>query len=240
MAIIADGNSRWAHARGLPVARGHEAAADTLKARIADAIELGVAELAVYVFSTENWSRPAAEVGELMEMFSRRLAIETPALHEQDVRIRFIGSRDGVPAAMLEQMDRAQALTGANGGLSLFLALNYGGRAEIVQAARRFTGEGEEEFRRCLYGPDMHDPDVIVRTGSERRISNYLLWQSAYSELVFRDELWPDFDRPAFEASLREFAERTRRFGGRRAQGTQGAQVDEAGLTTLTSDVRAG
>ncbi|MGO9760718.1 MAG: polyprenyl diphosphate synthase [Solirubrobacteraceae bacterium] len=215
MAIIADGNGRWADRRGLPTAAGHAAAADTLKARLADAIELGIEELAVYVFSTENWSRPAGEVAELMGMFSRRIALEAHALHEQGVRVRFIGRREGLAADLIEQMDRVQALTARNERLALFLAFNYGGRAEIVQAAMRFAGGGEQDFRRCLYAPEMHDPEVIVRTGGEQRLSNYLLWQSAYSELVFRDELWPDFTRQALRESLAEFDERARRFGGR-------------------------
>jgi undecaprenyl diphosphate synthase len=215
VAIIADGNSRWAATRGLPIAAGHAAAADTLKARIADAVELGIQELAVYVFSTENWSRPAGEVGELMGMFSRRIADETADLHRQGVRVRFLGQREGLSAELLEQMGRMRSLTAGNGGLTLFLAFNYGGRAEIVRAARGFDGSSEEDFRRCLYAPEMHDPDVIIRTGGERRLSNYLLWQSAYSELVFRDELWPQFTRECFEESLLEFNDRGRRFGGR-------------------------
>jgi undecaprenyl diphosphate synthase len=215
VAIIADGNGRWADRRGLPTAAGHSAAADTLKARLADAVEIGVEELAVYVFSTENWTRPADEVSELMGMFSRRLAVEAPQLHQQGIRVRFLGRREGLSTDLVEQMDRVQSLTERNGQLTLFLAFNYGGRAEILEAARRFDGASEEDFRCCLYAPEMHDPDVIIRTGGERRLSNYLLWQSAYSELVFRDELWPDFTRAAFHESLVEFNERARRFGGR-------------------------
>jgi undecaprenyl diphosphate synthase len=215
VAVIADGNRRWASRRGLPIAAGHVAAADALKARVADAVEIGIQELAVYVFSTENWSRAADEVSELMAMFSRRIAIEAPELHEQDVKVRFLGRRDGLSADLIEQMDRLQSLTESNRGLTLFLAFNYGGRAEIMQAARRFDGGSEEDFRRCLYGPEMHDPEVIIRTGGEQRLSNYLLWQSAYSELVFRDELWPDFNNRALQDSLAEFNDRARRFGGR-------------------------
>jgi undecaprenyl diphosphate synthase len=169
----------------------------------------------VYVFSTENWSRPPEEVGALMGLFSRRLAVEAPELHRDGVRVRFLGCRDGLSAELLEQMDRVQSLTERNGRLTLFLAFNYGGRAEIVQAARRFAGDSEQDFRRCLYAPDMHDPELIIRTGGERRLSNYLLWQSAYAELVFRDELWPDFTRRALQESLADFSERGRRFGGR-------------------------
>jgi undecaprenyl diphosphate synthase len=215
VAIITDGNGRWARARGLSVNAGHEAGADTVKARLRDAVELGIEELTVYSFSTENWSRSPKEVQGLFEMFSRRIAGETPELHEEGVRMRFIGRREGVPGDLREQMRWAEALTVANRTITLFVAFNYGGRAEIVDAARRFAGDTEEEFRRCLYAPEMHDPDLIIRTSGERRLSNYLLWQSAYSELVFRDELWPDFTRTALEQSLAEFSARRRRFGGR-------------------------
>ncbi len=215
IAIITDGNGRWARARGLPVRAGHEAGADAVKARLRDAVELGVQELTVYSFSTENWQRPPEEVQGLMEMFSLRIASETPELHQEGVRMRFLGRREGVSADLQEQMRWAEQLTHANTRITLFVAFNYGGRAEILDAARRFTGGGEEEFRRCLYAPEMHDPDLVIRTSGERRLSNYLLWQSAYSELVFRDELWPDFSRVSLEESLAEFGERRRRFGGR-------------------------
>ena len=215
LAIITDGNGRWARARGVPVNEGHSAGADTVKARLRDAAELGVEELTVYSFSTENWSRPAQEVQGLMAMFSQRIVGETPELHEEGVRMRFIGRREGVDERLAEQMLWAEELTRANSRITMFVAFNYGGRAEIIDAARRFTGATEEEFRACLYAPEMHDPDLIIRTSGERRLSNYLLWQSAYSELVFRDELWPDFTREALEQSLAEYAERRRRFGGR-------------------------
>ena len=215
VAIITDGNGRWARAHGVPVNEGHSAGADTVKARLRDAAELGVKELTVYSFSTENWSRPAEEVTGLMEMFSRRIAEETPELHEEGVRMRFIGRREGISEELVERMRWAEALTDKNRRITLFVAFNYGGRAEILDAARRFHGSTEEEFRDCLYAPEMHDPDLIIRTSGERRLSNYLLWQSAYSELVFRDELWPDFTREALEQSLAEFSERRRRFGGR-------------------------
>ena len=215
VAIITDGNGRWAQAHGLPVNDGHSAGADTVKARLRDAAELGVKELTVYSFSTENWSRPPEEVQGLMEMFARRISEETPELHAEGVRIRFIGRREGVAPDLVERMAWAEDLTDANTSITLFVAFNYGGRAEIVDAARAFQGGDEEEFRKLLYAPEMHDPDLIVRTSGERRLSNYLLWQSAYSELVFRDELWPDFSRAALEESLAEFSERRRRFGGR-------------------------
>ena len=216
VAIITDGNGRWAQGRGLPVLAGHEAGADTVKARLRDAVELGIKEFTVYSFSTENWGRSDHEVGALMAMFERRIEGETPELHTEGVRMRFIGRRSPpVPAALIKRMEWAEELTRGNDRISLFVAFNYGGRAEIVDAARTFTGGTEDEFRAHLYAPDMHDPDLIIRTSGEQRISNYLLWQAAYSELVFRDELWPDFSRQAFEQTLDEFVARRRRFGGR-------------------------
>ena len=215
VAIITDGNGRWARARGLPVGEGHRAGADNLKKRLRDAGELGVQELTVYSFSTENWSRPQEEVSGLMALFAERIVDETPELHENGVRMRFLGRREGVDPKLVDQMAWAEQLTGANDKITLFVAFNYGGRAEIVDAARRFEGGDEEDFRALLYAPEMHDPDLIIRTSGEQRLSNYLLWQSAYSELVFRDELWPDFDRAAFEASIDEYRARRRRFGGR-------------------------
>ena len=215
VAIIMDGNGRWARARGLPVADGHAAGADVVKARLRDAVEFGVRELTVYSFSTENWSRSAEEVTALMRMFSERILSETPELTDEGVRMRFIGRRDRVAPALLEQMDWAEAETAHNDRITLFVAFNYGGRAEILDAAARFTGGSEEDFRRLLYAPEMHDPDLVIRTSGEQRMSNYLLWQSAYSELVFADELWPDYDAAAFERSLEEYASRRRRFGGR-------------------------
>jgi undecaprenyl diphosphate synthase len=216
VAIITDGNGRWARARGLPVNDGHSAGADVVKARLRDAVDLGIKELTVYSFSTENWSRPAEEVQGLIEMFSRRITEESPELHQEGVRLRFIGRRGGeLSEELLERMAWAEALTELNERITLFVAFNYGGRAEIVDAAGRFSGGTEEDFRACLYAPEMHDPDLIIRTSGERRLSNYLLWQSAYSELVFRDELWPDFTREALVQSLAEFAERRRRFGAR-------------------------
>jgi undecaprenyl diphosphate synthase len=216
VAIITDGNGRWARSRGLRVGEGHRAGADTLKARLKDAAELGVKELTVYSFSTENWSRPEEEVLGLMAMFAERIVEETPELHESGVRMRFIGRREGVEEALVEQMEWAEELTAGNERITLFVAFNYGGRAEIIDAARRLPPDGDEDdFRALLYAPEMHDPDLIIRTSGEQRLSNYLMWQSAYSELVFREELWPDFDRAAFEASLAEYSARKRRFGGR-------------------------
>ena len=215
VAIITDGNGRWAKERGLPVLAGHQAGADTVKARLRDAAELGIRELTVYSFSTENWSRPEEEVSGLMAMFAERIDRETPELDEEGVRMRFIGRRAGLGDDLLRRMDWAEDKTAQNTRITLFVAFNYGGRAEIVDAARSFSGETEEEFRRHLYAPDMHDPDLLIRTSGEQRISNYLIWQLAYSEFVFRDELWPDFGRVALEESLAEYAARKRRFGGR-------------------------
>jgi len=215
VAIITDGNGRWARKRNLPVLEGHRAGADIVKERLRDAVDLGIKELTVYSFSTENWSRSDEEVSGLMRMFAERIAGETPELNEEGVRMRFIGRRDRVDRGLIEQIEWAETTTHANRRITLFVAFNYGGRAEIVDAARTFEGGTEEDFRRHLYAPEMHDPDLIIRTSGEQRLSNYLLWQAAYSELVFRDELWPDFTRTAFEAALAEFEARRRRFGGR-------------------------
>ena len=216
VAIITDGNGRWARSRGLPVLAGHEAGADTVKARLRDAVDLGIEELTVYSFSTENWTRPPAEVSGLMQMMQRRIEHETPELHDEGVRMRFIGRRsDPVPPGLVERMQWAEELTANNTRIMLLVAFNYGGRAEILDAARTYKGGDEDEFRAHLYAPEMHDPDLIIRTSGELRSSNFLLWQGYYSELVFRDELWPDFTREAFEQSLEEFASRRRRFGGR-------------------------
>ena len=215
VAIITDGNGRWAQGRGLPVIEGHRAGADTVKARLRDAVEFGVRELTVFSFSTENWTRPPDEVEGLMAMFAERIERETPELDAEGVRMRFIGRRERVAPDLVERMDWAEAETAANERITLFVAFNYGGRAEIVDAARTFTGDGEDEFRSHLYAPEMHDPDLLIRTSGELRISNYLLWQVAYSEFVFRDELWPDFSREAFAECLDEYARRRRRFGAR-------------------------
>jgi undecaprenyl diphosphate synthase len=215
VAIITDGNGRWAQQRGLPVIDGHQAGADVVKERLRDAAEFGVKELTVYSFSTENWTRPKEEVDGLMAMFAERIDRETPELDEEGVRMRFIGRRDGISDELIGRMDWAEAETGDNDRITLFVAFNYGGRSEILDAAAAYSGGGEEEFRSHLYAPEMHDPDLLIRTSGEQRLSNYLLWQCAYSEFVFRDELWPDFTREAFEASLATYEERRRRFGAR-------------------------
>ncbi len=215
VAIITDGNGRWAERRGLPTIEGHRAGADVVKARLKDAVEFGIDELTVFSFSTENWTRPKEEVDGLMATFGERIDRETPELDEEGVRMRFIGRREEVPAELIERMSWAEEKTAGNGRITLFIAFNYGGRAEILDAAERYNGGGEEAFKAGLYAPEMHEPDLLIRTSGEQRISNYLLWQCAYSEFVFRDELWPDFTKEAFRAALDEYRSRRRRFGAR-------------------------
>jgi undecaprenyl diphosphate synthase len=215
VAIITDGNGRWAEQRDLPTIEGHQAGADAVKARLKDAVEFGIEELTVFSFSTENWTRPKAEVDGLMAMFGERIDRETPELDDEGVKMRFIGRRDEVPPELIERMNWAEEKTAQNDRITLFVAFNYGGRAEILDAAERYGGGGEEAFREGLYAPEMHDPDLLIRTSGEERISNYLLWQCAYSEFVFRDELWPDFTKEAFKSSLEEYESRQRRFGAR-------------------------
>lgn len=206
VAIITDGNGRWAKARGLPVGAGHRAGAENVRARLRDAVELGIRELSVYAFSTENWARSREEVNGLIELLAEYIDKVTPELHAENVRLRFIGERgDPVPRSLVEKMEWAEGLTAANERITLFVPFNYGGRAEIVRAAGAFDGTSEAEFRACLYAPEMHDPELLIRTGGEWRLSNYLLWQVAESELVFSDELWPDFSRSSFEAAIADF-----------------------------------
>jgi undecaprenyl diphosphate synthase len=216
VAIIMDGNARWAADHELPVLEGHRRGAQTLKQTVRDAVSLDLLELTVYAFSTENWSRPRWEVDGLMAMFAELIESETPELDEQGVRMRFIGRRDGVSKDLHERMDWAERTTAGNERMTLFVAFNYGGRAEIVDAARRFPSEGDEDdFAKLLYAPEMNEPDILIRTSGERRLSNYLLLQCAYSELVFSDTLWPDFNKADLAAALEEFDVRERRFGAR-------------------------
>ena len=210
-----DGNARWATERGLPVLEGHRQGAQALKQTVKDAVRLELSELTAFAFSTENWSRPSDEVEGLMAMFAELIDSETPELDEEGVRMRFIGRREGLSADLLERMAWAESVTAGNERLKLFVAFNYGGRAELLDAAARFDGGGEEEFRACLYAPEMADPDLVIRTSGERRLSNYLLWQSAYSELVFDEVLWPDFKLEHLQDALREFEARQRRYGAR-------------------------
>jgi undecaprenyl diphosphate synthase len=215
VAIIMDGNARWATERGLPVLEGHRVGAQTLKQTVRNAVSLDVEELTVYAFSTENWTRPQWEVDGLMAMFADLIESETPELDEEGVRMRFIGRRDEVSDDLRKRMNWAEELTKGNERMTLFVAFNYGGRAEIVDAARRFDGGDEEDFAKLLYAPEMNEPDILIRTSGERRLSNYLLWQCAYSELVFSDVLWPDFGKDELAAALEEFDARERRFGAR-------------------------
>ncbi|HEY2480320.1 MAG TPA: polyprenyl diphosphate synthase [Solirubrobacterales bacterium] len=209
VAIITDGNGRWADRRGLGVGAGHRAGAENVRARLRDAVELGIEELTVYAFSTENWNRSYPEVAGLLELLAEYIDSVTPELHEEGVQLRFIGERGApVPDSVVERMEWSEQLTASNSRIKFFVPFNYGGRAEIVRAAVLADGSSEDEFRRHLYAPDMHDPDLLIRTGGERRLSNYLLWQVGDSELVFHDELWPDFSRQSFEASIEEFRER--------------------------------
>jgi undecaprenyl diphosphate synthase len=215
VAIIMDGNARWARVHGLPLLAGHREGARALKRTVRNAVKLGIAELSVYAFSTENWSRPSDEVQGLMAMFAELIASETPELKDEGVRMSFMGRREGVSEDLLEQMDWAEQETADRTRMRLWVAFNYGGRAEIVDAARSFTEGGEEEFAKHLYSPEMADPDLLIRTSGEHRTSNFLIWQCAYSELVFTDVNWPDFDMEHLEAALEEFAARERRFGAR-------------------------
>jgi undecaprenyl diphosphate synthase len=210
-----DGNARWARQRELPVLEGHREGARVLKQTVRDARELGVVELTVYAFSTENWARPAVEVAGLMQMFIELIDSEVPELHEEETRVRFMGKRDRVPKLLRERMEWAEELTRAHRERTLCVAFDYGGRAEIIDAALAFEGGGEEEFRRHLYAPEMRDPELVIRTSGEQRLSNFLLWQSAYSELYFSDRLWPEFDREELERALGEYTARQRRFGAR-------------------------
>jgi undecaprenyl diphosphate synthase len=215
VAIIMDGNARWAKARGLPTLAGHKAGVDTLKQTVKDAVKLGIEELTVYAFSTENWTRPDDEVSGLMALFAERIESETPELDDEGVQIRYVGRRSGIDPDLIRRMEWSESETAGNDRLRLFVAFNYGGRAEILDAAARYEGGGEEEFAKHLYAPDMNEPDLLIRTSGENRLSNFLLWQTAYSELVFTDTLWPDFDEAELAAALAEFDARERRFGAR-------------------------
>jgi undecaprenyl diphosphate synthase len=194
---------------------GHRQGAKVLKQTVKDAVKLGIEELTVYAFSTENWQRPKDEVDGLMEMFAELIDSETPELNEEGVRMRFIGRRDEVSERLQERMNWAEGETAGNTRMQLFVAFNYGGRAEILDAAARFEGGSEEDFKKFLYAPEMSDPDVLIRTSGEIRTSNFLLWQCAYSELVFTDTLWPDFSEDDLRAALDEYEARGRRFGAR-------------------------
>jgi undecaprenyl diphosphate synthase len=222
VAIIMDGNSRWAADRGLPVEAGHREGTRALRRTVEAAIDLNIRSLAVYAFSTENWLRPPSEVDALMEIFAETIQRELPDLAEQGVRTSFIGRRDRVSRELLDQMEELEAETASRDRLDLWIAFDYGGRDELAQAAKRIVERGlgpdeidEGVFAAHLYAPDMPEPDLLIRTSGELRISNFLLWQLAYSELVFTDTRWPDFGEDDLRAAVREYAGRKRRFGAR-------------------------
>ena len=222
VAIIMDGNGRWADRRGLPVAEGHRAGTKALRRTVEAAIDLGIESLTVYAFSTENWTRPPDEVGSLMEIFHETIDRELPDLCKQGVRTRFIGRRDRAPDELRRRMSELEHETADNRRLDLWIAFDYGGRAEILDAARRLVEDGvppaaidEAALAERLYAPELPDPDLLIRTSGELRVSNFLLWQLAYAELVFVDTLWPDFGAEELRTALEQYARRRRRFGGR-------------------------
>jgi undecaprenyl diphosphate synthase len=219
VAIVMDGNGRWAASRGLSVADGHRAGSRALRPIVETSIDLGIESLAVFAFSTENWTRPADEVQALMEIFGETIDRELGDLAKEGVRTRFVGRRDRAPDWLRSKMAELEQVTASESRLKLWIAFDYGGRAEIVEAARRLVSSGdvvdEESFAGHLYAPEMPDPDVVVRTSGEVRVSNFLLWQLAYAELVFTEKHWPDFGPDDLRAAVAEYASRRRRFGGR-------------------------
>ena len=219
VAIIMDGNGRWAATHGVSVAEGHRAGSRALRPIVETAIDLGIDSLAVYAFSTENWTRSPDEVGALMEIFGETIDRELHDLAREGVHTSFVGRRDRAPEWLREKMAGLERTTEHERRLHLWIAFDYGGRAEIVEAARRAAESGveldEESFASFLYAPEMPDPDLVIRTSGERRVSNFLLWQSAYAEYVFTDTLWPDFGPDELRAAIEEYASRRRRFGGR-------------------------
>jgi undecaprenyl diphosphate synthase len=217
-----DGNGRWASEHEVSVAEGHRAGSRALRPVVESAIDLRIDSLAVYAFSTENWSRGVDEVEALMEIFGETIDRELEDLAAQGVRCRFVGRRDRAPDWLLAKMEHLEAATADKSKLQLWIAFDYGGRAELVDAARRLLESASEPdevdesaLASCLYEPEMPDPDLVIRTSGERRISNFLLWQSAYAEYVFTDTLWPDFGPEELRTAIEEYARRRRRFGGR-------------------------
>jgi undecaprenyl diphosphate synthase len=222
VAIVMDGNARWARRRRLPTIAGHQAGTRAARRAIQASLDLGVESLCIFAFSTENWSRSREEVEAIMELFGETIERELPDLMRQRVRVRFVGRRDRAPTEVRARMDSVEARTAGNDRLSLWIAFDYGGRAELVDAARRLVEEGidardvdENAIASRLYAPDMPEPDLLIRTSGEQRISNFLLWQLAYTELVFTDTLWPDFDERDLSRALEEYSSRRRRYGGR-------------------------
>jgi undecaprenyl diphosphate synthase len=222
VAIIMDGNGRWAESHGVPVEAGHREGTRALRRTVEAAIDLGVRSLAVYAFSTENWTRPPDEVAQLMEILGETIDRELPDLAAQGVRTRFFGRRDRVPGEARAKMSELEAATADRDRLDLWIAFDYGGRAELTEAARRLVADGvepedvdDDAIAARLSAPELPDPDLVIRTSGEKRLSNFLLWQSAYAELVFTETLWPDFGDADLRDALEEFARRQRRFGGR-------------------------
>lgn len=225
VAIIMDGNGRWAAARGLPRSEGHRRGVEALRRTVRAAGELGIDILTIFSFSSENWSRPPDEVSDLMGLLRRFVRNDLAELHSNNVRVRVIGERVGLEPDILRLVTEAEELTRNNDGQTLVVAFNYGSRQEIARAARHIAEEVRagrlcpedvtaDLLGRFLDAPDLPDPDLIIRTSGEQRLSNFLLWQSAYSELVFVPTPWPDFDRAALERALEEYRRRERRFGG--------------------------
>ncbi|HEV2092553.1 MAG TPA: polyprenyl diphosphate synthase [Rubrobacter sp.] len=221
VAIIMDGNGRWAQRRWLPRAAGHRQGVAVLTPLLEAAGRAGVKTLTLYAFSTENWDRPQSEVKTLMRLFLETARKKVPELNERGARLRFLGRREGLPERVLEALQEAEELTAGNDSLDVYIALNYGGRAEIVDAARRMAADGvppeamdEETFARYLYAPDVPEVDLVIRTSGELRVSNFLLWQIAYAEFYVTETLWPDFSPEEFVQALRSFASRSRRRGG--------------------------
>jgi undecaprenyl diphosphate synthase len=250
VAVIMDGNGRWAESRRLPIAAGHRAGVKALRRIIERALDHGIEELTIFSFSTENWRRPPQEVAALIDLFVEMIRKEAPDLRERGVQMRFIGRRTGVPPALIECIDESEQLTAGGERMTLYVAFNYGGRAELLDAARALAAESPsgaaggtadqaatappgaagvagdtadaavsaadaDELRRYLYAPGMHDPELLIRTSGEMRISNFLLWQLAYTELYFTPRLWPDMDAADLDEALAEYAQRQRRYGGR-------------------------
>ena len=215
VAIIMDGNGRWAQRRGLPVGAGHRAGARALKRIVRAAGDLGVEHLTAFSFSTENWGRPEDEVDELMTLFAELIDAEIAELDGENVRIAFMGRRGELDAGLRRRIEAAEVRTRDNTGLRLWIAMNYGGRAEIVDAAARYTGGGERELASLMYAPELRDPELVIRTSGEARLSNFLLWQAAYAELHFSDRLWPDYRPEDLARALDDYAGRRRRFGRR-------------------------
>jgi undecaprenyl diphosphate synthase len=220
VAIIMDGNGRWAKRRSLGRVLGHREGIKSLREVLKEAVRSGVRHLTVYAFSTENWSRPVEEVGALMGMMAKQLVKEAADLAKQGVRLRAIGSLEKLPEKARNALARAEEITAEGQTLDFVLALSYGGRTEICDAVKRLVAEGvevdqidEAAISRNLYAPDIPDPDLVIRTSGEMRLSNFLLWQAAYSEIYFTDTLWPDFRAAEFRKALEEYARRTRRFG---------------------------